>query len=163
MKAQGILPDNLRDPEFIRQCEEHEQQLAQEREERAAEAERAAELQAVYDEIEAAVLPHVREQAKEVNSSARIKPGDKRIFDEFKEYLRSWNPPLPAIPAHPASVAAFLAKDLGRGTSHFMKRFQAISRLHLAVGMPDPTRDVLCASLKALVRKNPKSQQQKGK
>src|SRR5215831_16635690 len=104
MKAQGILPDNLRDPEFIRQCEEHEQQLAQEREERAAEAERAAELQAVYDEIEAAVLPHVREQAKEVNSSARIKPGDKRIFDEFKEYLRSWNPPLPAIPAHPASV-----------------------------------------------------------
>src|SRR5215471_17530289 len=114
MKYQGILPDDLHTPEFVRECEDHERQRERERA-REAEAEQyASECQRIYDELEAMFLPHLREDAAAVNATARIKPGDKKIFDEFKEYLSSWNPPLPALPAHPASVAAFLAKDLDR-------------------------------------------------
>src|SRR5262245_2306608 len=132
MKYQGILPDKLDDPEFVRRCEEHERQECK----REAAAEQyASECQEIYDRLEAMFLPHLREDAAAVNATARIKPGDKRIFDEFKEYLSSWEPPLPALPAHPASVAAFVSKDLDRGNSLFTKRLCAITRVHQAAGL----------------------------
>src|SRR5262249_54244125 len=102
------------------------------------------------DRLEAMFLPYLREDAAAVNATARIKPGDKKIFAEFKEYLASWDPPLPALPAHPASLAAFLSKDLGRGIKLFTKRLCAITRVHQAAGLPDPAADVL---LRSLVRK----------
>jgi len=152
MKYQGILPDKLDDPEFVRRCEEHDLELALVREEEAAEAERAADLQRVIDEIEATMIPFLRKHAKEVNGAARIKPADRKIFEDFKTYCaEGWDVPLPPLPAHPAACAAFLTTKMGHGKAHFMKCLHAISRVHQAVGMPDPTRDVLCASLQALV------------
>src|SRR5215471_7073237 len=132
MKYQGILPDDLHTPEFVRECEDHERQRERERA-REAEAEQyASECQDIYDRLEAMFLPHLREDAAAVNATSRITPSDKRIFEEFKEYCGSWDPPLPALPAHPAAVAAFLCQDLN--PSHFMKRLNAISRVHRAVG-----------------------------
>ena len=157
----GILPDNWNDPEFVRQCEEYERQREEECK-RDAEAEQyASECQHIYDQLEAMFLPHLREDAAAVNATARIRPADQKIFEQFKEFCATvWSAPLPALPAHPASVAAFLAKGLGRGTPLFMKRLNAISRVHQAVGLPDPTRDVLC---QALVRKiTSKPHQQEG-
>jgi len=151
MKYQGILPDDLHDPEFLRECEDHERQRSLEREERAAEAERAADLQGIYDEIEATVLPHIREQAKAVNTAARITPADRKIFEAFRTYCASgWDVPLPPLPGHPAAVAAFLTTQMGHSPAHFMKCLHAISRVHVAVGLPDPAADVL---LRSLVRK----------
>jgi len=142
--AEQFEAERLQEAERKRLAEETKQ---------AAEAEQyASECQRIYDELEAMFLPHLREDAAAVNATARIKPGDKKIFDEFKEYLSSWNPPLPALPAHPASVAAFLAKDLDRGTSLFTKRLCAITRLHVAAGLPDPATDVLLQSLVRKVR-----------
>jgi len=152
MKYQGILPDRLDDPEFVRRCEEHERQFKLMRDEEAVEAERAAALQGVIDEIEATMIPFLHQQAKEVNGAARITPGDRKIFEDFKKYCaEGWDVPLPPLPAHPAACAAYLTTKMGHSLAHFMKHFHAISRVHLAVGMPDPTRDVLCASLQALV------------
>lgn len=162
MKPQGILPDRLDDPEFIRQCEEHERQRSLAAEEMAAKADRAAAVQGVYDEIEATMIPYLHQQAAEVNSIARIKPGDRAIWEDFKKYCaEGWDVPLPPLPAHPAAVAAYLTTKMGHSSAHFMKHFHAISRVHQAVGMPDPTCDVLCASLQALVVRQ--SQQHKDK
>jgi len=101
-------------------------------------------------------LPHLREDAAAVNATARIKPADKKIFEQFKEFCATaWSPPLPPLPAHPASVAAFVCKDLIRGTPLFMKRLNAISRVHRSVGLPDPTTDVLIQSLVRKLKSNP--------
>src|SRR5262249_2895752 len=103
---------------------------------RAAEAEQyASECQDIYDRLEAMFLPHLREDAAAINATTRIKPSDKKIFEQFKEYCGTWNPPLPALPAHPASVAAFLCQELSRGTSHFVKRLNAVTRVHQATGL----------------------------
>jgi hypothetical protein len=150
-KVKGsILPHDLHDPEFVRQCEEYERQREEERKREAEEAAAAAELEALYDQIEATVLPHLREEAKAVNAESRIKPADRKIFEQFKDYCLRFDPPLPALPAHPAAVAAFLTSELIRGASHFMKRLNAISRIHRSLGQPDPCSDVL---ILALVRK----------
>jgi len=151
---------------------EEECRLAEQQRERAAAEEAEAEqyasgCQDIYDRLEAMFLPFLREDAAAVNATARIKPADQRIFERFKEYCATaWNPPLPSLPAHPAAVAAFLCKELSRGTSHFMKRLNAISRVHIATGLPNPAEDVL---LKSLVRKikarkseDSNSQQQEG-
>jgi hypothetical protein len=113
----------------------------------AAKHEREETLTAVYDKIESAILPYIHDAAAAVNTSARIAPEDRKVFDRFKEYCGTWNPPLPPLPANPAAVCAFLTSELDRGITHFTNRCNAISRVHLAVGMPDPTRDVLCQAL----------------
>ena len=110
----------------------------------------SAELQRVYDEIEAIFVPHLREEATAVNSESRIKPADKQIIEQFRDYCKRFSPPLPPLPAHPAAVAAFLTSELNRGASHFRKRLNAISRIHRSLGLPDPGSDVL---ILALVRK----------
>ena len=135
-------------------------------EDRALEADRAkaaeiaayeAEVQEIYDKIKATVLPFVQDAAADVNAATRLKPADRKVFEEFKQYCSTaWDPPLPPLPAHPAAVCAFLVKGLSQGTTHFTKRLNAISRIHSAVNMPDPTRDVLC---QALVRKIEDSKQ----
>jgi len=132
--------------------------VSEERREREAqEAAHAAELEALYDKIEASIAPFVHDAAAVVNSATRIKPGDRKVFEEFKQYCSTaWDPPLPPLPAHPAAVCAFLVKGLGQGTTHFTKRLNAISRIHSAVSLPDPTTDVLC---QALVRKIEDSKQ----
>jgi hypothetical protein len=110
-----------------------------------------ADVQDVYDKLEAMFTPHLHEEAAAVNTATRIKPSDRKVFEQFKQYCATaWDPPLPPLPAHPAAVCAFLVKGLSQGTTHFTKRLNAISRIHSAVNMPDPTRDVLC---QALVRK----------
>jgi hypothetical protein len=123
--------------------------VSEERREREAqEAAHAAELEALYDKIEASIAPFVHDAAAAVNTAARIKPADRKIFEQFKAYCaETWGPPVPALPAHPAAVCAFAVKGLARSVTIFRKRMNAISRVHLAVGMPDPTRDVLCQAL----------------
>jgi hypothetical protein len=117
------------------------------REREAQEAAHAAELEALYDKIEAGIAPFVHDAAGAVNTAARIKPADRKIFEAFKKYCSTWDPPLPALPAHPASVAAFLVRELDRGVAYFMKRLRALSRVHRSVGLKDPADDVLLKSL----------------
>jgi len=126
---------------------EADRELEERRKKEAESEQYASECQATYDALEAMFIGHVREEAKAVNATTRIRPADQKIFSDFKEYCSTWDPPLPPLPAHPASVAAFVCKDLAQGTTHFMKYLNAISRVHLAVGLPDPTTDVLIQSL----------------
>jgi hypothetical protein len=122
--------------------------VSEERREREAqEAAHAAELEALYDKIEAGIAPFVHDAAAVVNSATRLKATDRKIFGEFREYCATWDPPLPPLPAHPAAVCAFAVKGLARSVTIFRKRMNAVSRVHVAVGMPDPTRDVLCQAL----------------
>jgi hypothetical protein len=123
--------------------------VSEERREREAqEAADAAELEALYDKIEASIAPFVHDAAGVVNSATRIKPADRKVFEQFKKYCgEAWSPPLPALPAHPASVAAFLVSELDRGVAYFMKRLHALSRVHRSVGLKDPADDVLLKSL----------------
>jgi hypothetical protein len=157
----GILPD-FETEEFKRWWKETDDREEQARK-REAEAEQyASECQDIYDKLEAMFLPHLREDAAAVNATARIKPADEKIFEQFKEFCATaWSPPLPALPAHPAAVAAFLTSELIRGTSHFMKRLSAISRVHQAVGLPDPTSDVLCKALVRKIKQTSKTSNQK--
>ena len=149
----GVLPD-WESPEFQKWWAECEERDAQHRQQEAAEAERQAELQAVYDRIDATFMPFLQEEADAVNKGARIRPADQKIFEQFKKYCAKWSPPLPPLPAHPAAVAAFLTEELPRLTRHL----NAISRVHRAVGLPDPTRDVLCAALVRKFKHAPRSE-----
>ena len=125
-----------------------DREIEEQRQREAQEAAHAAELEALYDKIEASIAPFVHDAAAAVNTAARIKPADRKIFEQFKAYCaETWGPPVPALPAHPAAVCAFAVKGLARSVTIFRKRMNAISRVHLAVGMPDPTRDVLCQAL----------------
>jgi hypothetical protein len=87
-----------------------------------------------------------------VNSATRIRQADRKIFEQFKKYCATWNPALPSLPAHPASVAAFLTNELDRGVAHFMKRLHALVRVHRSVGLSDPSDDVLLKSLVQTVK-----------
>jgi hypothetical protein len=160
-----IDADPVERAKFELEHEEREKRRAAEQAaEEAALAEkqaREAELQAVYDQIEACVLPYVSDAADKVNASAQIAPEDREVFEAFREYCTTWTPPLPCLPAHPASVAAFLVHELDQGVAHFMTRLHALSRVHRSVGFKDqdPADDVL---LKSLVRTLEQTEKQKG-
>jgi hypothetical protein len=148
-----IDADPIERAKFELEHEEREKRKAAEQaEEEAALAEkqaREAELEAVYDRIEAAILPFVHDAADTVNATKRIAPEDREIFEAFRKYCSTWNPALPSLPAVPAAVAAFLVSELDQGVAHFMTRLHALSRVHRSVGFKDqdPTDDVLLKSL----------------
>src|SRR6516225_5195699 len=96
-----IDADPVERAKFELEHEERERRRAAEQaaeEARLAEKQaREAELQAVYDQIEAALLPYLRDEAEAVNATTRIAPEDREVFDQFKAYCTTWEPPLPAF------------------------------------------------------------------
>jgi hypothetical protein len=151
------ITDPVERAKFELEHEEQEKRKAAEQAWEAAEAAQAALVQELCDRIEASILPFVRDEAEAVNATARIAPEDREVFDQFKAYCATWDPPLPAFPANPAAVCAFLVKELDQGDAHFTKRLNAISRIHSAVNMPDPTRDVLCQALVRTIKPTSKT------
>src|SRR5262249_33243944 len=109
---------------------EADRRLEEQRKRDAAADEYAARCQDIYDKLEAMLAQYLRDEAQAVNAKARITPADRKIFEQFKEYLAQWDPPLPPLPAHPAAAAAFAVNGLGHSTAKFTKRLCALSRVH---------------------------------
>lgn len=118
----------------------------------------AAEVQVISDRIDALMAPWLKTQMAAENERARISGAAKRDFREFEQYCQRSDPPLPHLPAPPQAVAAYLCSQLDRGLAHITRQARSISVVHSAVGVDDPTKDVLVRALLGFARENDKPQ-----
>jgi|SRR5215475_8479827 len=85
MKPQGILPDDLHDPEFVRQCEDHERQQEADRKLEEAAAQRAAEIEHTCDSVDKTFSMALRNEMAAENKVARISRATQRDFAAFQK------------------------------------------------------------------------------
>ena len=140
----GLLPDFESEP-FIHWWNAVEEQEEQQRKEAAAEEAREADLQRLYDAIDANLSPHLKAELAAENETARVTPKQKADFADFRATCTKWG--MPYLPAMPQAVAIFLAEG---DTDTVLRRCKSISVIHRAIGESvDPTEDVL---VRAIVR-----------
>src|SRR6516164_9358238 len=152
----GILPD-FSSEEFSKWWAEGSEREEQRRQREAEEAEREADLQRLYDGIDAHLSPCLREELAAENATARVTPEQKEDFAAFRALCTEWA--MPYLPAMPQAVAIFLAEG---DTDTVLRRCKSISVIHRAVGESDPCEDVL---VRAIVRqaRNECSQERQAK
>ena len=150
----GILP-NFESEEFSRWWNEGEERDEQRRQQEAEEAQREADLQRLYDAIDANLSPHLKAELAAENETARVTPKQKADFADFRATCTKWG--MPYLPATPQAVALFLAEG---DADTVLRRCKSISVIHRAVGESDPCEDVL---VRAIVRqaRNECSQERK--
>ena len=139
----GLLPDFESEP-FIRWWNEADKREEQQRREVADEEAREADLQRLYDAIDANLSPHLKAELAAENETARVTPKQKADFAAFRTLCTKWG--MPYLPARPQAVAIFLAEGDADTVS---RRCKSISVIHRAVGESDPCEDVL---VRAIVR-----------
>ena len=139
----GILPD-FSSEEFRKWWAEGSEREEQRRKQEAEEAEREADLQRLYDGIDAHLSPHLKAELAAENETARVTPKQKADFAAFRAVCTEWG--MPYLPAAPQAVALFLAEG---DTDTVLRRCKSISVIHRAVGESDPCEDVL---VRAIVR-----------
>src|SRR6516225_10587432 len=138
----GLLPDFESKP-FIHWWNAVEEQEEQQRREAAAEEAREADLQRLYDAIDANLSPHLKAELAAENETARVTPKQKADFAAFRTLCTKWG--MPYLPARPQAVAIFLAEGDADTVS---RRCKSISVIHRAVGVsPDPCEDVLIRAI----------------
>jgi hypothetical protein len=157
----GILPD-FSTEEFRKWWNEVDQEEEREREEQrkeaAAEEAREADLQRLYDAIDANLSPHLKAELAAEDETARVTPKQKADFAAFRTLCTEWA--MPYLPARPQAVAIYLAEG---DADTVLRRCKSISVIHRAIGESvDPTEDVL---VRAIVRqaRNECSQERKAK
>jgi hypothetical protein len=138
----GILPD-FESEEFRKWFNEADKREEQRRQQEVEEVQREADLQRLYDAIDANLSPHLREELAAENETARVTPKQKADFSAFRRMCTEWG--MPYLPAAPQAVALFLAE----GDTDAVRRCKSISVIHRAVGESDPCEDVL---VRAIVR-----------
>jgi hypothetical protein len=137
----GVLPD-FASAEFRQWWNEVEEQEQQQRKQEAEEAEREADLQRLYDGIDAHLSPHLREELAAENATVRVTPEQKEDFAAFRTVCTEWG--MPYLPAAPQAVAIFLAEG---DADTVLRRCKSISVIHRAVGESDPCEDVLVRAI----------------
>src|SRR6516225_6239876 len=140
----GLLPDFESEP-FIRWWNEADKREEQQRREVADEEAREADLQRLYDAIDANLSPHLKAELAAEDETARVTPKQKADFAAFRTLCTEWG--MPYLPAAPQAVALFLAEG---DADTVLRRCKSISVIHRAIGESvDPTEDVL---VRAIVR-----------
>jgi hypothetical protein len=151
----GLLGPELSPDEVKRMRAAEAKRLEQE----VAAARRAAEIQAICDEIDAYMTPFLKAELEHENSTARVNATTKKVFEKFKACCASWS--LPALPAPPQAVAVFLT-DKDSKLADIEKLAKQISLVHRAVGLDDPCDDILIRALLRQARTEKKTPPQKG-
>jgi hypothetical protein len=122
----------------------------------------SAELQRVYDAIDANCAPHLKNELAKENASTRVRAQHKKDFARFQEVCAKWQ--FPALPASPQAVAVFLAEVEAAQISRFAN---SISVIHRSLNFSDPVGDVLVQAILRLARtecsQERKSDSKKGK
>jgi enamine deaminase RidA (YjgF/YER057c/UK114 family) len=147
----GILSGPPPDPEVVKRAEAAETKRL---ELEAAAAQRAAEIEATCDEIDAFMTPYLKAELELENSKARVNAATKKVFERFKACCASWG--LPALPAPPQAVAVFLT-DKNSKLADIEKLAKQISLVHRAVGYQDPCQDILIRALLRQAREGRKN------
>jgi hypothetical protein len=112
----------------------------------------SAELQRVYDAIDATFAPHLKNELAQENARTRVRAGHKEDFARFQECCRKWQ--FPALPASPQAVVLFLAEV---EATQILRLANSISVIHRALNFSDPCDDVLVRALVRLARNETKS------
>jgi hypothetical protein len=133
-------------------------------EQRSQDAEAAAweaEQQRLRDEIDARCFAFLKAELEAENVATRVTAEQKKDFARFRDYVReTWQ--LPCLPAPAQAVAVFLMSESERGAAHIVKLRNSISAVHLALGMDDPTRDILIRALVRQAKAEATNSKQKG-
>jgi hypothetical protein len=113
-----------------------------ERAQEKIDAERALELQAKLDSIEAALVPLLKAELAAENEVTRISDRVRADFKRFKAHCDEQG--FPSLPAPPQAIAEFLGGELKHGAAHATRLNNSIRAIHAAVlGDPNPSDDIL--------------------
>jgi hypothetical protein len=133
--------------------EEWERQAARERELEMRLAQRAADLQAQYDAIEALLVPLLKDELEAEKAIARVTPRMKQDFGRFRKWCDEAG--FPSLPASPQATTEFLGGELKHGAAHVTRLRNSISAVHRAVfNSEDPTQDLLVRALMRCARQD---------
>jgi hypothetical protein len=141
--------------------DEVERRVASERKRDQAVAERLAQQDGLKCRLEAIMINYLRDEiAEELKVQKKVEAGStKRHRDDFKRFREHCaGLGLPALPADPRTVAAFLTSELDKGRPHLRRLIKAISNTHRSVDLHDPTGDLLVRALLRLASDQPPSQ-----
>jgi hypothetical protein len=124
---------------------EVDQRVIEQRAQDSEAAKRHIEFQALCDEIDAVMSPHLKAELAEVNKAARVSEKDKERFKTFQAACERWG--FQALPAAPQALAVHLAEEGVHGAGHIERIARSICRIHRALQMSDPCTDVLVRAL----------------
>jgi hypothetical protein len=133
LEGTGILSGTWDDEEIERRREE-ERKLEQ------AVAEREADREARKNKLEQVIIAYLKDEiADELQDQKKHSTGkDKKARDDFKRFREHCaGLDLPALPADPRTVAAFLTSELDKGRPHLRRLIKAISTTHLRCDLHD--------------------------
>jgi hypothetical protein len=142
--------------------EEIEKRAEAERKRDQAVAERLAQQEDLKSRLETTIGNYLKNEiAEELEAQKKLEAGskDKRSrsdFLRFREHCLGLG--LPALPAAPATVAAFLTSELDQGRPHLRRLIKSISTTHLRCDLHDPTNDLLLKALLRLASDGPSQQ-----
>jgi hypothetical protein len=149
LDGNGLLSGELDFEEMARRREEErkeEQAAAAQAAEEAAAQEKASTLLGQIEEaltkgLGAEIAAEIADQKQQLPARTRAQYRD--AFQRFREYCRHWETPLPALPASPAVVAAFLTSELRHGPAHVRRLAKSITHAHRVAELKDPCSDLL--------------------
>ena len=154
--GRGILdpctPEELADIE-IRRRESAEREAAEAAREQAK-AQAEAETQSKLDLIDKVLMPGLQEFLEAENAKIRLSEQQRKDITRFQEIAKEEE--LRALPASPQLVAVALLRKFNESEddpSAVVRFHDSISVLHRCTQFPDPTADILCRCVMALVRK----------
>jgi hypothetical protein len=148
----GILPD-FSSEEFRKWWDEGSEREEQRRKEAVEAAEQEAAGQKILDYAEAMFFPWLKRYLEAENATTRITPKQKSDFKSFQEHCESWGL-IPQLPASPQMVATFLLVQALDGWAHCSRLLRSISTVHRAVGVDDPTDDILVRAVMRFIKVN---------
>jgi hypothetical protein len=135
------------------ELEEFARQKDLERAQEQIDAERALELQAKLDGIEAALAPLLKTELAAENEVTRISDRVRADFKKFKTYCDEQG--FPSLPAPPQAIAEFLGGELKHGAAHMVRLNNSIRAIHAAVlGDPNPADDILVRAVLRCARQD---------
>jgi hypothetical protein len=135
-----------------------ERRIEEDRRKELAAAQREAGQEATKNQIEAVMLDYLRaaiaeELAEQKKQKAGASKRDREDFLRFREYCKGLD--LPALPAPPQAVAAFINSEIDKGRAHVRRLIKSISTTHHKADLPDPTSDLLVRALLRLAVEQP--------
>jgi hypothetical protein len=151
LEGTGILSGTWDDEEIAREREA-------ERQKEAAAAERLAAQETLKNQLEEMMLNYLRDEiADELQDQKKKSSGsDKRSREDFKRFREHCaRLDLPALPASPQVVAAFLTSEIHLGRPHLRRLIKAISSTHARCDLHDPCSDLLVRALLRLASDQP--------
>jgi hypothetical protein len=152
LSGTGILSGTWDDEEMALRREE-ERKLEQ------AAAEREAAQEELKSQLEQTIGNYLKNEiAEELEAQKKLSAGSnnkqsRSDFLRFREHCLRLG--LPALPAAPATVAAFLTSEIDKGRPHLRRLIKSISQTHLRCDLHDPTSDLLIRALLRLASDGP--------